>query len=271
VTDGKLESPRLPIVWSLARLDSGDWAMDRKPLVIGDQYLVALRWSRDVAAFVPFVWNSSTPHFATFQEAQARCKILRTMLYPDGEPGCLTQLDDLPKLKAEMTKQVEELGAAFRAFMTAKHDHLADWFRFGPGNSRREAGFYPWHALPKQGTAILYAVLTSKQPDRLPSTDAMRVLRYSPNMVWEDLGITFEKSRLFNEKIPPRTLEPGLVIRMAMADGLECGHIIEWHQTITTEVGDFDVQVVFSAESSPPGLVSLGRYEITVDGQAWDH
>ena len=49
------------------------------------------------------------------------------MLYPDGEPGYLTQLDDIPKLKAEMTKQVEQLGAAFRAFMTAEHDHLADY------------------------------------------------------------------------------------------------------------------------------------------------
>ena len=98
----------------------------------------------------------------------------------------------------------------------------------------------------------------------------MRVLRYSPNMVWEDKGITFEKSHLFNEKIPPRTIEPGLVIRMAMADGLEWGHIIEWHQTISTDVGDFEVQVVFSAESSPPGSLRMGNYEITVDRHAWD-
>jgi hypothetical protein len=170
-----------------------------------------------------------------------------------------------------MTKQVEQLGAAFRAFMAAKHDHLADWFRFGPGNSRSDADFYPWHALPKQGTAILYAVLTSTQPDRLPSKDALRLLRYSPNMAWENNGVIFERSQLFNDKIPPRTLESGLVVRMAVADGLECGHIIEWHQTITTEVGDFDVQVVFSAESSPPGLVGMGNYEIAVDGHAWDH
>jgi hypothetical protein len=153
--------------------------------------------------------------------------------------------------------------------MTAEHDHLADWFRFGPGNSRRDADFYPWHALPKQGTAILYAVLTSTQPDRLPSKDAMRVLRYAPNMVWEDKGVTFQRSYLFNDKIPPRTPEPGLVIRMAMADGLECGLIVEWHQTITTEVGDFDVQVVFSAEPAPPELVNLGRYGIRTETLYW--
>src|SRR5258708_24692720 len=151
--------------------------MNRQPLIIGGQYLVALRWSRDVSAFIPFVWNSSFPQFTTFADSQIRWKQLRTKLFPDGEPGNLAQVDDLAKLKDEMTKDVERLGSAFRSFMAANHEHLAGWFRMGPGNTRQEADFYPWHGLPKQGSSILYAVLTSRQPDRLPSAHALLVLR----------------------------------------------------------------------------------------------
>lgn len=269
IVDGKVLSARLPIVWSMARLDSADAAMDRHPLVIDGQYLVALRWSRDVSAFVPFVWNSSFPNFATVEDAKTWWKKLRTESYPDGEPGHLTHIDDLPRLKAELKQDVERLGAALRSFIAANREHLVGWFRMGPANTRQTPDFYPWHDLPRQGSSILYAVLTAKQPERLPAEDAQRVLRYSPNMAWEDRGIVFEKSPLLGETFPARALEDGIVVRMAQADGLECGRIVEWHQTITTEVGDFNVQVVFSAESAPPEMVNLEGFGIKTERQRW--